>query len=213
MDGCCPDGVWRTLRLPSFCIQWMLLLWLPLPKRSNTPGASTPMLWPVQLDLCFRIGSTLSNKSSCSEQTKLHVMLHLKCFKRLRISELFLMCCYPLQQRTHVQARTSPVRTASACQPGGAAMASQSALTVLTRLMQPAVSVVAMKMHNYRWMCVEVNEHSVAVWEDANCIHSTMPPFVLQIQQAVVSTRLMTSVRPPKEGTRWLFVIYTDQNW
>lgn len=86
------------------------------------------------------------------------------------------MCCYPLQQRTHVQPRTSPVRTASAFQPGGAAMASQSALTVLTRLMQPAVSVVAMKMHNYRWMCVEVNEfeHSVAVWEDANCIHSTM---------------------------------------
>lgn len=48
------------------------------------------MLWPVQPDLRFRIGAKLSNKSSCSEQTKLHIILHVKCVERLKMTEL---CC------------------------------------------------------------------------------------------------------------------------
>lgn len=122
------------------------------------------MLWPVGLNLCFRISSRVSNKPFYSAQTILVCLL--KGWKWLSsyVVVAFLMWCYPLQRRTHVPPRTSPVRTASAFLPGGAAMASQSAPTVLTRLMQPAVSVAAMKMRNYRWMCVEMNDGAAPVW-------------------------------------------------
>lgn len=122
---------------------------------------------------------------------------------------MFLTWCYPLQQRVHARPRTSPVRMASAFQPGGAAMASQSALTVLTRLTQPAVSVVAGRMHNYRGMCVETNNVAAPVWAFCWSWGCQLQPFVLdcisscqpvsKVPETRVSCRcskLLTSVNP-----------------
>lgn len=116
-----------------------------LPKSSNTPGAFTPCS-----DLSNRIYASESapscqiNPPAQSKQnfTSFYTWSVLKGWKWLScVVVRFLTWCYPPQQRTPVPPRTSPVRTASAFQPAGAVMASQSVLTVLTRLMQPAVSV------------------------------------------------------------------------